>query len=136
VCAEDFPFIDLDADYSDTLIGNLMIQGMEAQCSAWNSGTAPEGFHDPVVSDLPVLLMAGERDPVTPPQYARQAAETFSNSQVLIARGQSHSVMKLICLQEVTRKFIELGSVDELDTACVDKIQPSPFFTSLLGPDP
>ena len=33
-------------------------------------------------------------------------------------------------------EFIEKGSVEDLDTSCVEKILPAPFFTSLLGPDP
>jgi len=44
--------------------------------------------------------------------------------------------MKNICLRDITTEFINKGSVAELDTRCVDKIRPAPFFTSLLGPDP
>jgi len=36
----------------------------------------------------------------------------------------------------VATQFIETGSVAGLDTACVEKIRPAPFFTSLLGPEP
>jgi len=136
LCAEDYPFIDLNADYSDTLMGNLFLQIIDLQCSIWPKGDIPDGFHDPVVSETPVLLMSGERDPVTPPQYAARAAETFSNSVNLVARGQSHSVMKNVCLRDITTAFIEKGSIEDLDTSCVEKIRPAPFFTSLLGPDP
>lgn len=136
LCAEDYPAIDMSADYSDTLIGNLMLEIIELQCNVWPRGEVPENFHQPVVSDLPVLLMSGERDPVTPPHYAATTAETFSNSLNLVASGQSHSVMKNICLRDITTEFINSGSVEELDTSCVDNIKPAPFFTSLLGPDP
>ena len=80
--------------------------------------------------------MSGERDPVTPPQYADTVAETFSNSLNLVARGQAHSVMKNVCLRNITTQFIEKGTIADLDTSCVESIRPSPFFTSLLGPDP
>jgi len=136
LCAEDYPFIDMSADYSNTLMGNLMLEIIELQCEVWPRGEVPEGFHDPVVSDLPVLLMSGERDPVTPPHYATLTAETFSNSLNLVARGRSHSVMKHVCMRDITTQFIESGSVENLDTDCVDDIRPAPFFTSLLGPDP
>jgi pimeloyl-ACP methyl ester carboxylesterase len=136
LCAEDFPFIDMSADYSDTLIGNLMLEIIDLQCNVWPRGKVPENFHQPVVSDLPVLLLSGERDPVTPPQYAATTAETFSNSLNLVARGRSHSVMKNICLRDITTEFISSGSVEDLDTSCVENIKPAPFFTSLLGPDP
>lgn len=136
MCSEDYPFMDLTADYSRTLMGNLMMKIVDLQCRIWPHGEVPEGFHEPVRSDLPVLLMSGERDPVTPPLYAAQVAETFPNSLNLVARGQSHSVMKNVCLRDITTAFIETGSVDDLDTRCVAKIRPAPFFTSLLGPDP
>ncbi|MCW8925238.1 MAG: alpha/beta hydrolase [Xanthomonadales bacterium] len=136
LCAEDYPFIDTSADYSHTLMGNLMLDIIALQCEVWPRGEVPEGFHLPVVTDLPVLLMSGERDPVTPPQYAAQAADTFSNSLNLVANGLSHSVMKHICMRDITTRFIDAGSVENLDTTCVENIRPAPFFTSLLGPDP
>lgn len=136
ICSEDFPFIDLSADYSDTLMGNLFLEIIELQCNVWPRGELPEGFHLPVISDIPVLLMSGERDPVTPPHYAAQTAETFSNSLNLVARGQAHSVMKNNCLRDITTAFINSGTVEGLDTTCVENILPAPFFTSLLGPDP
>ena len=136
LCSEDFPFIDVSADYSDTLMGNLFLDIIDLQCTVWPRGEVPDGFHQPVVSDVPVLLMSGERDPVTPPHYAAQTAETFSNSLNLVARGQAHSVMKNTCLREITTAFIEQGTLEDLDTGCVEKILPAPFFTSLLGPNP
>ena len=136
MCSEDYPFLDLSADYSHTLMGNLMLEIIGLQCKIWPRGEVSEDFHQPVVSDIPVLLMSGERDPVTPPHYAAQAAETFSNSLSLVARGQAHSVMKNVCLRDITTEFIEKGSVENLDTSCVENILPAPFFTSLLGPDP
>ncbi len=136
MCAEDYPFMNFGADYSDTLIGNLMLEGIDAQCREWTTGDVPDDFHEPVTTDLPVLLLSGERDPVTPPEYAARVAEGFPNSVNLVAGGQAHSVLRNVCLQDVTTAFIEAGSVDALDTSCVDDIDGSPFFTTLLGPEP
>ncbi len=136
MCSEDYPIMDLSADYGQTLMGNLMLTIVDLQCGLWPRGEVPQGFHEPVHSDLPVLLMSGERDPVTPPVYAAQTAETFPNSLNLVARGQAHSVMKIACLRDITTEFIDKGSVENLDTSCVANIRPSPFFTSLLGPEP
>ena len=135
-CSEDYPFIDTDADHSDTLLGNIFLESRATQCDLWPRGEVAEDFHNPVVSDLPVLLLSGERDPVTPPHYADQAASTFSNHLNLVARGQAHSVMKHPCFKNVTTDFISAGSTEDVDITCVDKIEASPFFTSLLGPSP
>ena len=136
MCSEDYPFLNLGADQSDTILGDIMLRGFEAQCSVWPAGVVPDGFHDPVRSDVPVLLLSGERDPVTPPQYGDQVAETLENSLHLVAQGQAHSVMRHRCLQDVVSAFIVAGTLEDLDTACVDNIAASPFFTTLLGPEP
>jgi len=136
MCTEDYPFLDLDEDQSGTIIGNVFLDVVRKSCEAWPRGEVPEGFHEPVRSEVPVLLVSGQRDPVTPPHYAAQAAETYPNSLNLVARGQSHSVLRNVCLRDIATEFIENGSVEGLDTSCVGEIRPSPFFTSLLGPTP
>lgn len=136
MCSEDFPFMNLGEDQSDTLMGDVMLRAIEAQCGVWPKGEVPDDFHEPVRSELPVLLLSGERDPVTPPRYGDLAAETFDNALHLVARGQAHSVMRHRCVQEVITRFVIAGSADALDTACVDDIEASPFFTTLLGPEP
>lgn len=136
MCSEDYPFMNLGADQSDTLLGDVMLRVFEAQCGVWPRGEVPDDFHEPVVSDVPVLLLSGERDPVTPPRYAEQAAETFSDSLHLVARGQAHSVMSHRCVQEVITRFVEAGATERLDTGCMADVEAAPFFTSLLGPAP
>ncbi len=136
LCSEDYPFMDLEAANDETILGNIFLDAIAAQCGVWPRGDIPEGFHDPVVSSLPVLLMSGERDPVTPPQYAAQVAQTFPNSVNLVARGLSHSVLRNTCMRDVATRFIAHGSIEDLDISCVERIRPAPFFTSLLGPGP
>lgn len=136
MCSEDYPFLNLRADQSNTILGDIMLRGFEAQCSVWPAGLVPDDFHEPVRSDVPVLLLSGERDPVTPPQYADQAAKTFENSLHLVAEGQAHSVMRHRCLQDVVTDFVAAGTLEGLDTSCVETIAASPFFTTLLGPEP
>jgi pimeloyl-ACP methyl ester carboxylesterase len=136
MCTEDYPALDFDIDYGDTIIGNIMLESIRAQCGIWPRGELPEDFREPRTSPVPTLLLSGERDPVTPPEYAARTAEGFPNHLNLVARGQSHSVLRNPCLQNIATAFVEAGSVDGIDTSCVDSIGPSPFFTTLLGPEP
>ncbi|WP_118135413.1 alpha/beta hydrolase [Oceanicella sp. SM1341] len=62
-------------------------------CEGWPMRPRSDGFSEPVVSDVPVLLMAGDLDPVTPPDYAQRAAEGLSRSEVHVAPGSGHSVL-------------------------------------------
>jgi pimeloyl-ACP methyl ester carboxylesterase len=59
-------------------------------CEEWDSGQADPIENEPVTSEVPALLMAGEFDPITPPAWARHAAETLSNSTVIEFPGVGH----------------------------------------------
>ena len=141
VCAEDYPLFppaseDHDASQAGLLMGNSMLRASRIQCEIWPRGEVPDWFHEPVVSDKPVLLLAGELDPVTPPEYAEEVATHLSNSLLLVAPGQGHSVTGQGCLGQLVSDFIIRGDLENLDTACVGRLQRSPWFMSLTGPDP
>ena len=136
VCTEDLPGLERDPAAADTLLGETMYDVMEVQCSEWPAGEVSADFREPVAIDVPVLLLSGERDPVTPPRYADRVAQHLPNSRHLVAAGQGHSVMGNACLREIVAEFIAEASVADLDTDCVASIQASPYFTTLLGPEP
>lgn len=136
ICSEDYPFMSLQTDASETLMGNIFLEALQAQCDAWPHGEVAADFHEPKAFPVPVLLLSGERDPVTPPVYAEQAAQQYENSLHLVAAGQGHNVIGKSCIRTIAQDFIVSGSVSDLETECVDKIGPSPFFESLLGPTP
>ena len=135
-CAEDFPFFPEGDSKSGLLMGDSMLKASRVQCAVWPAGDVPPDFHDPVVSDKPVLLLSGELDPVTPPEYADQVAEHLSNSLHVVAPGQGHSVTVRGCMGDLVAKFIENAGFTDLDTECVSQMQATPFFISLTGPRP
>jgi len=134
LCAEDAPFIQPEGATQDTYLGNLQIEQLRETCAVWPRGQVPPDFKQPVRSDVPTLLLSGEADPVTPPEYAEQAAQTLPNSVHIIAPGQGHSVVFRGCIPQLVAQFIESGSVQDLDMACVQNIKPTPFFLSFTGP--
>ncbi len=54
----------------------------------------------------------------------------------LVAPGQGHMVIHRGCIPRLAAQFIEEGSLDALDSSCVDDIEPQAFFTSFAGPPP
>lgn len=139
VCSEDFPQFpgpEQDPAAAEYLLGDTMLRASRIQCGIWPRGEAPAGFHDPVASDVPALLLSGELDPVTPPEYADAVSVHWPNSLHIVARGQGHSVTGKGCLGRLVAEFIEAASVAGLDTGCVEQIQASPWFMSLTGPQP
>ncbi|MCH8227796.1 MAG: alpha/beta fold hydrolase [Proteobacteria bacterium] len=136
ICAEDFPFFPNNSDNSQYLMGDLILQASAIQCGIWPADPVPAGFHEPVRSDIPVLLLSGELDPVTPPRYAEQLLPWFPNATHLIAPGQGHSITGRGCLGKLVSEFIIAGSMEELDTSCIEQLQSTPYFISLTGPKP
>jgi len=136
MCAEDFPWYAQAPAQGDFLMGNLLTRAAEIQCSIWPRGEVPVGFHEPVTVDVPVLLLSGELDPVTPPEYGDRVAAHFPDAMHLVARGQGHIVTTRGCTGDVVSEFIIAGSSADLDTDCMARMAHTPYFLSLIGPAP
>lgn len=135
-CSEDAPWLAAAAD-DDSLIGADLVGFMRAQCSVWPVPRAPGAFKQPVDSDLPVLLLSGQFDPVTPPAYAERALATLANARHLVAPGQGHIVMTRGCMPTLVGRFVRAADVEALgDTSCLDTLAPWPFYLDFNGSAP
>ena len=136
MCAEDYPLFPADPPPNDYLLGNLMEKVVNLQCGIWPKGPVPDDFHEPVTGDVPVLLLSGEYDPVTPPEYADQVAVHFDNAMHLVAPGQGHIAVTRGCMGDIVSTFIADAGTDNIESDCLSQLQPSPFFQTLTGPKP
>lgn len=139
LCSEDVPFLDDEEALrvgEGTYLGDLQVRELRRICQFWPQGAIPEDYKRAVTSDLPVLLLTGEADPVTPPENGEKVAATMPNSLHLVAPGQGHNVILRGCLPKIAGTFIENGTVTGLDTACLDDIKPMPFFLNFSGTAP
>jgi pimeloyl-ACP methyl ester carboxylesterase len=139
LCTEDVPFIDPQKTQelnAGTYLGNLQTDALFEICQVWPNGDIPPDFKEPVRSELPILLLSGEMDPVTPPYKGDQAAQHLPNSLHLVLSGQGHNVIYRGCVPNLVLNFINSGSASSLNTSCTEAIQPLPFFTSFSGPSP
>ena len=137
VCAEDQPFIDpqaAEAANQGTYLGNAQTDDMAKICAIWPHGAPEKGFNQPVRSDVPTLLLSGQADPVTPPSNAEHVAQGLSNSLGLVVPGGGHNVIYRGCIPRLAAEFIDAGSLQRLDPACVERIEPLPFFLNFSGP--
>ncbi|MEZ5549801.1 MAG: alpha/beta hydrolase [Pseudomonadales bacterium] len=138
VCTEDVPFIGevnwpaLDATY----MGADQVRALQTICQHWPAGPLDNDLRTPLVSDVPALLLSGEFDPITPPRYGDAVAAQLSNALHITAPGQGHGVFARGCLPRLMSEFVEQADWRALDTACVDRLQPTPFFINLMGPSP
>ncbi|MFZ5961336.1 alpha/beta hydrolase [Thalassococcus sp. BH17M4-6] len=83
-----------------------------------------DGFHDPVVSDVPVLSLGGTNDTQTSWRWSGEAAKTLSNAQVIIFPNSGHGAsLYSRCGLDISAKFI-LDPEAKLDQSCVDDLVP------------
>lgn len=128
-CAEDLPFID-DATATKatagTVLGDYRIREQKRVCADWPRGAIPADAHQLVHSEVPVLLLSGERDPVTPPEFGERVARELPNSLHVVVPHNGHG-SEGPCVDGIIRRFVERASVKGLDVACVAK-NPPPHF--------
>jgi pimeloyl-ACP methyl ester carboxylesterase len=138
VCAEDVDRIDdaALASTKDSLFGAKYAQQYRRMCAGWPRGTVPATFYAPVKGDMPVLLLSGGLDPVTPPRHAETVAKWFPNAQHLVAPNQGHIVSSFPCAPELLHKFIKSGGTEKLDGACLAKPPRPMFYTAFERPAP
>lgn len=136
MCAEDAHRYPADTtEYTEgTTLSDMALAGLREGCAEWPTADAPAGIDEPLVSDVPTLLLSGALDPVTPPRWGEVAAETLSAGLHLVAPGAGHNVGPSGCVPRVMADFIEEGSADGLEVDCVDKIARPPFFIDFAGP--
>jgi len=133
ICSEDAERFVVDPADADSLLGTDMVTGMQAQCAGWPKGERPKDFHDPIVSDVPVLLMSGEFDPVTPPRYGEETVKGYANGRHLVVRGRGHIVLTAGCMPRLAAEFIDKTDAKALDASCLDVMPVIPAFQNANG---
>lgn len=128
-CREELPFDSLAA--AESLSANVppqiaepMLQGFEQQlvdCDVWDVPASDPIENQPVVSDVPVLVMSGEYDPITPPSWGQAAADYLANSAHFVFPGIGHGAVESHpCPTSIALAFLNAPeNVRNLDGACI-----------------
>lgn len=131
LAAEDLPLMNeevIEATALDTFLGTSFAGDFRGALAVWPQAKVDPAFWEPVRSDAPVLLISGELDPVTPPRPAAEAAKHLPNSLHLVFPHGSHDDGPFRpCLDDLIEAFYRTGTVEGLDTSCVEQAGPVPF---------
>ena len=138
VCSEDMPRIhpnEIVDEAKGRFLGTAFFDTRMKPCEFWPKGAVADDYYKPVVSDKPVLILSGADDPVTPPSWGDEVAQTLKNSKHLIVPGAGHGSTLLGCVPKIMQTFLDQASVRNLDTGCIQAITRPPFFTNYTGAD-
>jgi pimeloyl-ACP methyl ester carboxylesterase len=133
-CAEEMPFEHPDriaAQLSPALgLGAVNeITASPEECRAWGVAAAPSVENEPVKSDVPALVLAGEYDPDTPPAWGRQLLASMPNALYVEFRGRSHGAGFNACGAQVETAFLRAPR-SALLVDCVLKLPGADFGLS------
>lgn len=93
------------------------------ECPAWDVPPADPSMMDPVVSDVPVLIMEGDFDAATAPEWVDLITPGLSKSQVVHFPFTGHSTLgKSACAQDVMNSFLK-DPTQPVDSSCTASMQ-------------
>ena len=135
-CAEDVDRLRPNPQDASTVLGNSLIEWLLRVCPSWPHATRPADFAAPLTGPVPVLVLAGEHDPVTPPRYAEAIVRTLPNGRVLKVAGQGHGLLTVGCMPRLLGEFIRTLDARRLDAHCLEELGQTPAFVDANGPNP
>jgi hypothetical protein len=115
-----FTVREFDAVSLDTSVLSLCLNWPQAPAQINATRPVPEGTQYP---DVPVLVLSGEFDPLTPWPQGSNAAKLFSNAKYVVIQNTTH-VTALSdednCASTLVRNF--LTNLDPGDMSCASKV--------------
>ncbi len=104
------------------------LQEAKDVCAAWGARPPNAEQDQPVVSAIPTLVLAGQFDPVTPPDWGRLVAQTLSHSYVFEFPGTGHGVIygRRTCGFDVVSAFLA-DPASKPAATCIDSLGPPQF---------
>ncbi|MDN3640480.1 alpha/beta hydrolase [Simiduia curdlanivorans] len=92
---------------TNTPFGDVSVKFWQSLCETWPEYRLDDNHYLPVKSDIPVLALSGELDPVTPPAWGNIAVEHLPNATHLIAKNAGHIVGLKGCGPKLVRQFFK-----------------------------
>jgi pimeloyl-ACP methyl ester carboxylesterase len=132
-CTEDADFDPNNLDYSGIRpqIAKDQVEGMRGMwqlCQEWGVPGLGSRAGEPVVSDIPVLILNGQFDPITPAPNGAKAARTLSHStQVTFSQNGHGALFSGDCADQIVVDFMNAPQ-ETPDTSCVEQIPPEDFI--------
>ena len=140
MCSEDTARYKLDELDREALeasyLGADLVDLMADVCSIWPAGPVDDDLDENLDTDIPTLLLSGTADPITPPDYAVQAATGLERAWLLTGEDQGHGQIAVGCMPEVVAGFVAAGELEDGADDCFKDSFVMPFFLTLSGPKP
>jgi pimeloyl-ACP methyl ester carboxylesterase len=143
VCQEDLPY-DFDDAGSGTEVKTpfkRVLPDLKPFCELWLPGHSQRGLgriDQPFPSEIPLLVLSGELDPVTPPAAGKNLLPHFTASTQLVFAQAGHNVIGSPCAQRIFKSFVAdpnkfLSSQKGNEQKCEENSFPYRYFSTFYG---
>lgn len=118
---------------SGTFLGDYRVREESAACAEWPSPPAPEHFFEDATVDIPILIISGDMDHVTPPRFAAGLCGRLPQCRMVSIPHLGHGPFDLEmwtngdCFNRLTLDFYANPVPEALETSCVPTMAPPPF---------
>lgn len=115
LCAEDLgpaaPAVDASDRQAQTdaanAFGSSFSRLYQQACADWPRGSVPAEFYRLPAAPVPVWLLSGSDDPVTPPRHGERVRQALGpQARHLVVTGAGHGVLALGCVRDAAQRFI------------------------------
>jgi pimeloyl-ACP methyl ester carboxylesterase len=127
-CREEIPFESYDSIIAQangvpsqvtSVFGESYADFHYDFCDVWKVKASDPVENQAVHSGVPTLILAGQLDPISPPSWANQTAETLENAHYYEFPGQGHGVLgSNSCGLEISTSFLD-DPTREPNTDCL-----------------
>ena len=126
-CADEAPFSSQERVEASSRLHPRLAPFLEPDtlfdvCSFWGTNATPGLKEGGIPGHIPTLILAGEFDPITPPEWGRRAASVLAAGHLVEFPSAAHGVVNSSgCSLDITLEF--LRSPDEQpDDSCVAEL--------------
>ena len=139
-CSEDAPFVSASAIITATQALHTQLQPASLDdehfgltgykvCQRWGVIPADQTQKMPVTSAIPTLILAGQYDPITPPDLGQMAAQTLSHSYAYTFPGVGHALFLFdLCATSVALSFLN-NPTQPPNASCISTMTAPAFYT-------
>ncbi|MGB3327471.1 MAG: alpha/beta hydrolase, partial [Thermomicrobiales bacterium] len=134
LCQDEMPYVDIDTVMAEVEAANVSEEVIAAEkgsinsyfaiCKAWDLTPSGEISNEPVVSDIPTLIITGRFDPITPTSNGEALLDTLTNAVLVESPVASHSPLQLSgqCGIDIATSFLEHPR-KTVDASCLNELE-------------
>ena len=102
-------------------------------CTKWDYKVPAWDYKAPVNTDIPTLVLSGNLDPITPPEFGDHYMKGISNGRHIVVNGTGHNTSFTACMPNIISEFVTTLDASALDTSCLDHLKRMPIIVGANG---